>query len=115
MSAESSIITRDNGNKTVVEVDTQNVDFRNCESIKSSMANIVAGGKKDIVLNLNKVSFMDSSGLSVILFGKRTCEEAGGTFALCGLQSYVNNLVTLTNLHKTVPIHENEADALASG
>jgi anti-sigma B factor antagonist len=114
MSLETGIVTRENGSKTIVEVDTQNVDFRNCESIKSAVANIVAGGKKDIVLNLNKVSFMDSSGLSVILFCKRTCEEAGGKFSVCGLQSYVNNLVHLTNLNKTVPIHESENEAISS-
>lgn len=111
MSTETSLITRDSGTKTVVEIDTQNVDFRNCEGIKSSVANIVAGGKKDIILNLSKVNFMDSSGLSVILFCKRACEEAGGTFSICALQSYVNNLVTLTNLNKTVTVLKDENEA----
>jgi anti-anti-sigma factor len=110
MSTETSLISRESGDKTILEIDTQNVDFRNCESIKSSVAGIVAGGKKNIVLNLSKINFMDSSGLSVILFCKRACEEAGGTFAICNLQSYVNNLVTLTNLNKTVTIYKDESE-----
>jgi len=48
----------------------------------------------------------------VILFCKRTCEEAGGKFGVFGLQSYVNNLVNLTNLNKTIDIFASEAEAL---
>jgi len=112
MSSETKISSRDSGNKTIVDIDAQNVDFRNCEAIKSSVAGMVSQGQKNIVLNLSKVSFMDSSGLSVILFCKRTCEEADGTFGAFGLQNYVNNLVNLTNLNKTIDIYQTEAEAV---
>ncbi|MBY0404835.1 MAG: STAS domain-containing protein [Cyanobacteria bacterium] len=110
MSIEATLNTWEKGTRTIVEIDTQNVDFRNCEGIKSAIGNIVNSGKKDIVLNLNKVTFMDSSGLSVILHGKRSCEEVGGTFSVCSLQSYVNNLFNLTSLHKAIKIHPDESD-----
>lgn len=108
MTTDAGIITREAGARTVMELDAQSVDFRNAESIKSSMTGLVNNGQKDVVLNLGKVSFMDSSGLSVILFGKRACEEAGGTFCVTGLQSYVSNLFNLTNLTKTVRILADE-------
>jgi len=112
--SDSNINTREAGGKVIVDIETQNVDFRNCETIKSAVASIVSGGKKDILLNLGKVSFMDSSGLSVILFCKRTCEEANGRFAVFGLQSYVNNLVNLTNLNKTIDIYKDENEAVSA-
>ncbi|MGE0201848.1 MAG: STAS domain-containing protein [Candidatus Melainabacteria bacterium] len=111
--SEANIQTRESNTKVIVDVNEQNVDFRNCEIIKSSVADVVASGKKNIILNLSNVSFMDSSGLSVILFCKRTCEEASGSFSVFGLQSYVNNLVNLTNLNKAINIYTNEAEALA--
>ena len=112
MSSDATkIISRNCGSKTVVDIDASNVDFRNTEAIKSSVASLVSQGEKNIILNLGKVSFMDSSGLSVILFCKRTCDEAGGQFGIYGLQSYVNNLVNLTNLNKTISIYQNEAEA----
>ena len=114
MSSDTKISSHQAGAKTVVDIDTQNVDFRNCETIKSAVANMVAQGQKDILLNLSKVSFMDSSGLSVILFCKRTCEDAQRTFGVYGLQSYVNNLVNLTNLNKTIDIYKDEAEAQAA-
>jgi anti-sigma B factor antagonist len=111
MSSEANIISRDSGSKKIVDIDTPNVDFRNCEAIKSTVAGIVAQGQKNIILNLSKVNFMDSSGLSVILFCKRICDEADGTFGVYGLQTYVNNLVNLTNLNKTINIYKTEAEA----
>jgi anti-sigma B factor antagonist len=112
MSSETKIASRANGNKTIVDIDAQNVDFRNCEAIKSAVAGIVSQGQKNIVLNLSKVNFMDSSGLSVILFCKRSCDEVQGSFGVFGLQNYVNNLVNLTNLNKTIDIYSNESEAL---
>lgn len=113
MSSETKIDSRTGGSKTIVDIDAQNVDFRNCEAIKSSVASLVGQGQKNVLLNLSKVSFMDSSGLGVILFCKRTCEEAGGTFGIYGLQNYVNNLVNLTNLNKAIEIYATESEAIA--
>lgn len=113
MTSETKIDSRQSGSKTIIDIDAQNVDFRNCEAIKSAVAGMVAQGHQDIVLNLSKVSFMDSSGLSVILFCKRACEEASGKFGVFGLQNYVNNLVNLTNLNKTIDIYKDESEAVA--
>ena len=113
MSTDTITATRHQNGKAIVDVQTQNVDFRNCETIKASVAGVVSEGQKHVLLNLSQVNFMDSSGLSVILFCKRTCEEAGSKFGVFGLQSYVNNLVNLTNLNKTIDIYKSEPEALA--
>ncbi len=113
MSTDTITATRESNGRAIIDVQTQNVDFRNCETIKSSVAGVVNQGQKHILLNLSQVNFMDSSGLSVILFCKRTCEEAGGKFGVFGLQSYVNNLVNLTNLNKTIDIFTSEQEALS--
>lgn len=114
MSSDATqIASRQSGSKTVVDIDASNVDFRNSEAIKASVASLVQQGQKNILLNMGKVSFMDSSGLSVILFCKRACDEAGGTFGVYALQNYVNNLVNLTNLHKAISIYPTEAEAVS--
>lgn len=112
MNSDSNLSNRTLDGKTIVDVDAQNVDFRNCEAIKTTVSGLVAQGQAHVLLNLSKVSFMDSSGLGVILFCKRACDEAGGTFGVFGLQNYVSNLVNLTNLNKTISIYASEADAL---
>ena len=88
----------------LVELKAVNIDFRNTDPLKEQIAHLVSQGNANLVLDLSQVTFMDSSGLSLILFCKRTCEEAKGSIVLRGLQEYVQNLVKLTNLDKTVTI-----------
>ena len=114
MTEFAGLITRETGDRTIIEVDAQNIDFRNCETIKSAIQTIVSGGKKDIILNLGKVGFMDSSGLSILIYGKRLCDEVNGTFVMCSLQNYVNNLAQLTKLNKSINIYETEEQAVSS-
>lgn len=112
MTTESQISTRQDGQKTILTIESNNVDFRNAELLKNEIKELVTQGNVEIILDLSKVTFMDSAGLSVLLNGKRVTDEAKGRFSICGLQGYVNNLVTLTNLNKTIPVYENEVEAI---
>jgi anti-sigma B factor antagonist len=114
MTNEVPVSIRNEGAKTIVDVETDNVDFRNAEMLKAMLAELVQKGSKDVVLNLRQVNFMDSSGLSVLLSGKRVTEEAGGSFSICGLQGYVNNLINLTNLNKTIAVYATDLEAIKS-
>ena len=105
------LTVRIEGAKAIVDVEAENLDFRNAELMKSKLAEIVKGGQTHVVLNLSKVNFMDSSGLSILLSGKRLTEEAGGSFGVCELQVYVNNLISLTNLNKTIAVFASDAEA----
>jgi anti-sigma B factor antagonist len=111
MTNEVPVTIRSEGSKTVVDIETENVDFRNAELIKGMLSEQVQQGNKDLVLNLRQVNFMDSSGLSVLLAGKRVTEEVGGSFSICGLQGYVNNLINLTNLNKVIAVFATDAEA----
>ncbi|MCA9798063.1 MAG: STAS domain-containing protein [Cyanobacteria bacterium HKST-UBA06] len=114
MTTQSTLSTRQEGEKTVLTIETNNVDFRNAELLKTEIKDLVNAGKTEIILDLSKVTFMDSAGLSVLLNGKRVTDEANGRFSICGLQGYVNNLVTLTNLNKTIPVFESDMEAIQS-
>lgn len=111
---EVPVQIRYEGSKAIVDVEADNVDFRNAEMIKTLLAELVQKGNKDLVLNLRNVNFMDSSGLSVLLSGKRVTEDAGGSFSICGLQGYVSNLVNLTNLNKTIAVYPTDMEAIKS-
>ncbi len=112
MTNDVPVSVRSEGSKTIVDVETDNVDFRNAELLKSMLTDLVQEGNKNLVLNLRNVNFMDSSGLSVLLTGKRVSEEVGGSFSICGLQGYVNNLINLTNLNKTIAVYPTDLEAI---
>jgi anti-sigma B factor antagonist len=100
------------GTKTVLCLQDQNVDFRNCEAIKTQVRQQLQNNCVTIILDLSQVTFMDSSGLGVLMFCKRLCDEAGGCITLCCVQQYVDNLLTLTNLKKAIAVFATQEEAI---
>jgi anti-anti-sigma factor len=105
--------TREMEHAQIIDVNIESFDHRYIEDFKRAIANSLSH-KKEVVLNLEAVNFMDSAGLGVILYGHRTCAQAGGTFAVCQAQGYVNKLFNLTGVNKAVKVFQNEDEAIGS-
>ncbi|NOR74021.1 MAG: anti-sigma factor antagonist [Draconibacterium sp.] len=103
-----------NGNHTLVKVNSERLDTNNAPDLKSALVVISNKGEKNIVLDLSSCTYCDSSGLRAVLVANRLCEDAIGTFILCGLQPDVENLVKISMLHTVLLITEttNEAKEL---
>lgn len=75
---------------------------------------LVQEGKKSIVLNLSKVTTIDSSGLGELIAGYATLEKNDGTLKLANIPDRVIELMTITKLYTVFDVFETEADAVAS-
>ncbi len=71
-------------------------------------------GKRQIVINLAKVTAIDSSGLGSLIAGYATLEKNDGELKLVNLSERVSELMTITKLFTVFDIFENEQDAIAS-
>ena len=56
------------------------------------------------VLDLSGVSFMDSSGIAVILKTDRLLRQTGGVLALSGVPGQVRRVLDVAGLTKIVPV-----------
>lgn len=102
---------RKNEKYTLVKVNTDRLDTNNAPDLKSELVVINNEGEKNIVLDLSSVNYCDSSGLRSVLVANRLCEDAIGTFILCGLQPDVENLVQISMLHTVLLITETVEEA----
>jgi anti-sigma B factor antagonist len=68
----------------------------------------------NLVLNLEEMNFMDSSGLGLLvrLIGAARHEHLA--FRLCGVTAPIQRILTLTNLSGIFNAHESEAEAIAA-
>ena len=66
-----------------------------------------------VVLDLADVTFMDSTGLKVLLSIQRRADLAGGSFAVAGPARPVRKILTLTGLDQTFAIHDTVEEAIA--
>ena len=61
------------------------------------------------VLDLSGLSFMDSSGIAVILKTDRLLQQTGGALALCGVPQQVRRVLDVAGLTNIVPVLEDRA------
>ncbi|MFP4489420.1 MAG: STAS domain-containing protein [Bacteroidales bacterium] len=98
-------------NSTLIQIQTEKLDTHVAPALKSELVLISGKGEKNIVLDLEKCEYCDSSGLSAILVANRLCKNAGGTFVLCGLNDAVERLITISQLDTVLNITDTVNDA----
>ncbi|MDL4840739.1 anti-sigma F factor antagonist [Aquibacillus rhizosphaerae] len=67
-----------------------------------------------VILNLEQLSFMDSSGLGVILGRYKEVKQAGGEMVVCSISPAVKRLFDMSGLFKIIRLEESEQFALLS-
>jgi anti-sigma B factor antagonist len=71
-------------------------------------------GNKRIILNLNEVNYIDSSGLGELVKAHTTFHNKGGHLKLANLNKRVSDLLHMTKLSAVFDIHGDESSALQS-
>lgn len=89
---------------TQIEVMVDKLDTNISPSLKSELVLISGNGENNIILDLTKCRYCDSSGLSAILVANRLCKNTNGTFVLTGLQTAVERLITISQLDTVLKI-----------
>src|SRR5699024_7118188 len=69
---------------------------------------------KHVILNLEFVSFMDSSGLGVVLGRYKEVLQLGGEMVVCSVSPPIERLFVMSGLFKIVRLEENEEFALTT-
>jgi anti-sigma B factor antagonist len=82
--------------------------------LRDSIREALSGTRKNIVLNLGEVSYIDSSGLGQLIGSYATVRERGGQMKLVNLQKKVVDLMQITKLLTVFETYNSETAALAS-
>ena len=82
--------------------------------LRKRVKGLLGEGKKKLVLDLKKVTFIDSSGLGALVAAHSSAKSSGATLRLCNLGSGANELLQLTRLVTLFDVSNSEADAVSS-
>ena len=94
----------------VIEVHGQ-IDLSNCYRLHEAISDEVDEGNYFLIINLNKISYIDSSCLGVLLGGLEKAKKMGGALVVVG-NPLVDRVLTLTGLTRIFPFHSTVNDAL---
>lgn len=90
------------------ELDHHSADELRAQATKA----IEDHGIMHIVLNLEKLSFMDSSGLGVILGRYKQIKQHHGEMVVCAISPAVQRLFDMSGLFKIIRLELSEENAL---
>lgn len=89
---------------TLLTLEEEKLDSTLSPELKSEMVTIQTQGTTNLILNLSKTKYADSSGLSALLTGNRAYTEAGGAFILSEVTPFVDKLLTISQLNNVLTI-----------
>jgi len=82
----------------------EKLDARIAPTLKGEFMVLTNEGINAIILDLGATKFVDSSGLSAMLFGNRLCEQNDGVFMICTINDHVNKMLQITQLNSRLHI-----------
>jgi anti-anti-sigma factor len=100
------------GGITKVELDGR-LDIAGAAAVDLKM-NLIAGGAKKLLIDLQKVSFLGSMGLRSIVLPARAVHSRGGKVVLFAPNEMVQSVLKSSGIDTLLPIHHDLATAIAA-
>ncbi len=106
--------TRKVGNITIVDLDGRITLGESTGLLREELRSLLAAGERNIVLNMQKVSYVDSAGLGELVGAYTTATNQGGAVKLLNLQGKMKDLMQITKLHTIFTTFDDEKSAVES-
>ena len=99
------------GDVKVVIVKAELIDGQNSREFKDALLAQLDNARK-VVLDLQHVQFLDSSGCGALLTGLKRLSEVGGDMKLCCVTSPVRALFDLVRIHRIMEVCKTRDEAV---
>jgi anti-sigma B factor antagonist len=99
------------GDVTIVAVDVEVLDAHNADGFRNSLAPVLKDCRK-LVLDLERVKFVDSRGCGAILLCLKHISPAGGDLKLCRVNPPVRMVFDLIRMHNVCEIVNTRQEAV---
>ena len=81
-------------------------------ALREQVKGLLDAGKKQIVLNLGGISYIDSGGLGTLVGLHTTARDVGGSIMLANLTQKVGDLLQVTKLLTVFDVYDSEEKAI---
>jgi anti-sigma B factor antagonist len=82
--------------------------------LRDTVKDLLAKGRKKILLNLGDISYIDSSGIGELVSAFTSVRKQGGELKLLHLTKKVHDLLQITKLYTVFDVKDNEAAAISA-
>src|ERR1700712_1354945 len=108
-----SLQTREVDSRTIVAVGGE-IDVYTAPKLRDKITELVGEGRHDLVIDMEGVDVLDSTGLGVLVGGLKKVRAHDGSMELICSQDRLLKIFRITGLAKGFTIHESESAALGA-
>ena len=91
------------------------VDLYTAPEFKERLVQVIEDGKKQLVVDLSKATFIDSTTLGVLVGGVKRLRPTGGSLSLVCTDQNITKIFEITGLDRVFPIYKSREEALSNG
>lgn len=102
------------GKVVIVEPKTSLVGNDETFALRDTLQRLRDEGNTLAVINLDKVPYLNSTGIGILVAAHSDYVRRGGKLSLCSLRDSVDNVLVITKLTEVFEVYPNQEEALAS-
>lgn len=100
-------------NKILIVKISGEIDHHACEILRNQVDNTLEKmGGKHIIFDMNNVSFMDSSGIGVVIGRYKLAQKLGGKMCMISSNKTVDKMLKFSAISKIIPVVPNVEDGI---
>jgi anti-anti-sigma factor len=98
----------------IVRIGETRIMYPLLQEFSSAVSALLAGGDRKVLIDLSKVTYVDSATIGCLMDLYRQTSTAGGQLRLAGVQKRVETMLTMTGAHNFLKMFPDEASAVQS-
>jgi len=102
------------GKVAIIDVRGDLIGDDDTDAFRAAVADFIEQGNKCMVINMQKVNYMNSSGVGAIIAAHTSYSRNGGEIKLAGISNNVQNLLAVTRLIDIFDVFDNCDEAINS-
>ncbi len=106
--------TVESGTIAIIEIRGPLVGDGDTDALREAVADFIEQGNKCLVIHLQKVTYINSSGIGTIIAAHTSYVKNGGEVRLSGISNSVQNLLAVTKLIDIFEVYDTIDEAIKS-
>ena len=88
------------------------LDLSSAERVRETLVGAIGGGERSVLVDMLECTFVDSTGLGVLLHSAKRL-DGEGQMAIACVDEQIRRLFGLTMIDRTIPVFASRDEALA--
>ncbi len=88
------------------------INVGNSSELRSTFIKLLQGNEKNVLVDFEKVTFIDSSGLAVLIEMIQKLEKVSGQLRLCNVNKKIRGIFEIVKIHKLIKMYDSRTAAL---